>query len=62
MFMNSILRYTSHFSAEADALPSDLIKDVPYACDLTEMEYPGKEIVHYNPLRGDFDMVGLAGP
>ena len=62
LFINAVLRYNSYFSAEVDALPSNLVEDVPCVWDLTEMEYPGKEIAHYNPLRGDFDTVGLACP
>lgn len=25
--------------------------------DMTNLDYPGKEIIHYNPLRGDFEVV-----
>ena len=27
------------------------------SCDQPQIMYPGQEIPHYNPLRGDFDVV-----
>lgn len=39
------------FSRPSSCVPSDFI------CDFGSMEFSGKEILHYNPFRNDFDIV-----